>query len=71
MSTSNAVKKDDTLIVKGYQLSRNFLRPHEGFGKTPAEACGINMEGYNKWLTLIQNVSHVPIVNRVLDVPKR
>jgi hypothetical protein len=26
-------------------------------GKTPAEACGIKVEGNNKWLTLIQNAS--------------
>jgi len=26
-------------------------------GKTPAEACGIKVEGKNKWLTLIQNAS--------------
>jgi len=25
--------------------------------KTPAEACGIKIEGDNKWLTLIQNAS--------------
>jgi hypothetical protein len=24
-------------------------------GKTPAEACGIKIEGDNKWLTIIQN----------------
>jgi hypothetical protein len=26
-------------------------------GKTPAEACGIKIEGENKWKTLIQNAS--------------
>ena len=26
-------------------------------GKTPAEACGITIEGKNKWKTLIQNAS--------------
>ena len=29
-------------------------------GKTPAEACGIKIEGENKWLTLIQNASKQP-----------
>lgn len=24
-------------------------------GKTPAEVCGINIEGKNKWMTIIQN----------------
>jgi len=27
-------------------------------GKTPAEACGIKIEGNNKWLTVIQNASN-------------
>jgi len=26
-------------------------------GKTPSEACGIQIEGKNKWVTLIQNAS--------------
>lgn len=25
--------------------------------KTPAQACGIDVKGINKWLTLIQNAS--------------
>lgn len=52
------LKVTDTPIVKGYQIFHNFIRPHEGLdGKTPAEACGIKVEGDNKWLTLIQNAS--------------
>ena len=52
------LKKEDAPILKGYQLFHNFVRPHEGLeGKTPAEACGIKIEGKNKWLTLIQNAS--------------
>ena len=27
-------------------------------GKTPAEACGIEIQGDNKWITLIQNASN-------------
>jgi hypothetical protein len=27
------------------------------YGKTSAEACGIKIEGQNKWKTLIQNAS--------------
>ena len=34
------------------------MRPHEGLNaKTPAEACGIKIEGQNKCETLIQNAS--------------
>jgi len=52
------LKKSDTAVLKGYQLYHNFVRPHEALdGKTPAEACGIVIEGQDKWKTLIQNAS--------------
>lgn len=52
------LKKEDTPILKGYQLYHNYIRGHEGLdGKTPAEACGIKVEGQNKWQTIIQNAS--------------
>lgn len=52
------MKKDDTPILKGYQIFHNYIREHEGLkGKTPAEACGITVKGENKWKTLIQNAS--------------
>jgi len=52
------LKKEDTSILKGYQIFHNYIREHEGLnGKTPSEACGIKVEGKNKWLTLIQNAS--------------
>lgn len=55
------LKKKDTAILKGYQVFHNYIRPHEALkGKTPAEACGITVEGKNKWLTLIQNAAEVP-----------
>ena len=31
-------------------------------GKTPAEACGIQIEGKNKWIPLIQNASSHPAI---------
>jgi transposase-like protein len=56
--TMRGLKKKDTAILKGYQLFHNYIRPHEGLdGKTPAEACGIKIEGKNKWITLIQKAS--------------
>ena len=59
------LKKKDTPILTGYQIFHNYIREHEGLnGKTPAEACGITIEGKNKWMTLIQNASRVPMVNR-------
>lgn len=50
------LKKADTKILAGYQIYHNFVRPHEGLtGKTPAEVCGIEVKGSNRWLTIIEN----------------
>ncbi len=58
------LKKKDTPILKGYQIFHNFIREHEALeGKTPAEACGIKVEGENKWKTIIQNASQLTKVN--------
>ncbi len=52
------LKKTDTQILKGYQLYHNYVRPHEALnGKTPAEACGIMIQGQDKWRTIIENAS--------------
>jgi len=52
------LKKPDTPILTGYQIYHNYVRPHEALdGRTPAELCGIKVEGKNKWITLIQNAS--------------
>jgi transposase InsO family protein len=52
------LKKKDTVILKGYQIYHNYVRPHEALdGKTPADLCGIEVRGKNKWMTLIQNAS--------------
>ena len=56
--TMRALKRKRTPILSGYQLFHNYIRPHEALGgKTPAEACGIKVEGQNKWKTMIQNAS--------------
>jgi len=56
--TMRGLKRRRTPILTGYQLFHNYIRTHEGLnGKTPAEACGIKIEGNNKWITLIQNAS--------------
>jgi putative transposase len=58
--TMRGLKKKRTPILTGYQIYHNYIRPHEALnGKTPSEACGITIEGKNKWLTLIQNASNV------------
>jgi transposase-like protein len=56
--TMRGLKTKDTPILAGYQIFHNYIRPHEGLeGKTPAETCGIKIDGKNKWLTLIQNAA--------------
>ena len=60
--TMRGLKQKRTVILQGYQLYHNYIRPHEALdGKTPSEACGISIEGKNKWITLIQNASNTRI----------
>ena len=50
------VKKKDSPIFDGYQIYHNYFRPHMSLDcKTPSEACGIEIKGDNKWITVIQN----------------
>jgi putative transposase len=52
------LKKEDSPILKGYQIFHNYVRPHMGLkGKTPADLASIEVKGDDKWLTLIQNAS--------------
>lgn len=58
--TMRGLKTKETPILSGNQIFHNYIRPHEGLeGRTPSEACGIKVEGKNKWLTLIQNASKI------------
>jgi putative transposase len=50
------LKIKETPILRGYQIYHNYVRPRMALnGKTPAEACGIKIDGENKWFKLIQN----------------
>jgi hypothetical protein len=51
MNTRESAQK----IIDAMRIHYNFCREHSRLGKTPAEACGIKIEGENKLLTLIQN----------------
>jgi len=52
------VKKKDFIIFDGTQIYHNYVRPHMALDcKTPAELCGIEVKGKDKWKTLIQNAS--------------
>jgi hypothetical protein len=56
--TMRRLKKRRTVMLSGYQLYHNYIRPHEALsGKTPSEACGITIQENDKWKTLIQNAS--------------
>jgi transposase-like protein len=56
-----SLKKPDTPILTGMQLYHNYVRPHEGLdGRTPSELAGIQVNGENRWLTLIQNAASRP-----------
>jgi hypothetical protein len=42
--------------LEGWVVHYNYVRKHQTLkAKTPAEACGMTVQGKNKWLTLIQN----------------
>jgi hypothetical protein len=52
------VVRDFVLSYDLYQIYHNYVRPHEALeGKTPAEVCGIEVQGENKRITIIQNAS--------------
>ena len=45
-------------MIRTDLIFHNYVITHEGLnGKTPSEACGIEIKGDNKWITLIQNAS--------------
>ncbi len=55
------LKKPDSPILTGLQIYHNFVRPHMALkGRTPADLAGIEVQGENKWLTLIQNAASHP-----------
>jgi hypothetical protein len=64
------LKTTETPIILGYQIYHNYVRLHEALdGKTPADACGIEVQGENKWLTLIQNASRLQKAPAQTDGP--
>ena len=52
------LKLANTSVLTGYQIYHNYFRPHMALAyKTPAEKCGIIIEGENKWKTVIENAA--------------
>jgi len=65
------VKKSDSPLIGGYQIYHNYVRPHMALeGRTPASVAGIEVLGDNKWVTLIQNASRVPKIDKKRGVPR-
>ena len=52
------LEKFDTPLIDGLKAYYNFTKKHGSLkGRTPAEEALIEVDGENKWITLIQNVS--------------
>jgi transposase-like protein len=58
------IKKSNSIFFDGYQIFHNYIREHMTLNTTPAEKCGISVEGSNKWLTIIQNARYEPTLDR-------
>ena len=52
------LKKMDTAVLDGMRVYYNFTKKHGALkGRTPAQASMIEVDGANKWKTIIQNAS--------------
>ena len=70
--TMRGLKTKRHQFSRAIKLFHNYIRPHMALnGKTPAEACGIKVEGKNKWITLIQNASQQTKGNMEMEQTKR
>ena len=59
-----SLKRDNSPILDGYRIFHNHFRPHMALdNRTPAEVCGIEVKGGNKWLTLIQNAQKAQVTS--------
>jgi hypothetical protein len=64
-SVMRTLEKGSSPILEGYQIFHNYIRPHMALeGNTPSEVAGIEVRGKNKWITIIQNASHKPLLAR-------
>ena len=58
--TFRGLKISDSPAITGIKLHHNFIKPHMSLdGDTPAKRAGIEVNGDNKWLTIIQNASRI------------
>ena len=53
-----SLKRTDSPILAGYRIYHNYVRPHMALeNRTPADLAGIEVQGEDKWLTIIQNAA--------------
>ena len=51
---TRGINKEESLIFRIVIIHYNYIKPHSGIAsRTPAEAAGIDIQGSDKWLTLI------------------
>ena len=51
-------KNPKSAITEGQKIYYNFIKPHQALdGKTPAEKVGLNINGKNKWVEFLDNLS--------------
>ena len=61
-----SLKTENSPILDGMQIFHNYLRPNQGIGnRTPSELAGIEVQGENKWVTIIQNAAQQTRSNSV------
>jgi transposase-like protein/predicted nucleic acid-binding Zn finger protein len=55
---TRGLKINDSPMIEGYKIYHNFFKPHMGLdNKTPADIAGIEIQGENKWKTVIENAT--------------
>ena len=55
---TRGLKINESPMIEGYKIYHNFFKPHMGLdNKTPADMAGIEIQGENKWKTVIENAS--------------
>ena len=55
---TRGLKINESPMIEGYKIYHNFFKPHMGLdNKTPADMAGIEIQGENKWKTVIENAT--------------
>lgn len=68
------LKKDETAknFLDGYIINYNFCRKHQSLGKTPAEACGLEIKGWKNLIDKSQIIkTERELTNSVYNITRR